>query len=496
MTVGICAQLMAVETPKPKYEFRGVWVATVNNIDWPSKPGLSIKEQQKEAIALLDMMQKNKMNAVFFQARPCSDAFYESPYEPWSRYLTGNPGKSPGYDPMAFWIEEAHKRGLEFHAWLNPFRVAQSASEQISRISVAFRHPEWVVKYDNKLYLNPALPETRAYIAEIVHDIVLRYNVDAIHIDDYFYPYPAANGEEFPDEAQFQANPNGFASTEKASWRRYHVDQAISLLAKTIKDAKPYVKFGVSPFGVWRNNDKDTMGSATRAGVTNYDHLYADVLKWMHNGWIDYLTPQIYWEVGNPAADYKTLIDWWSQYTFGRSVYVGHALYKVDKNSTVAGWQDANQIPYQIHLTRTTSNIQGSAFYSAKHFNRDLLGLQKTLQKNLYDYPALIPPMPWIDGESPSKVRDFSIFKKRITWLAPEYKNKSDEPLRYVIYYCEENETIDQNDAKQVYGVTTETDIKIKDNPPGKKKTYKVQISVLDRFNNESELSETQLIKL
>lgn len=486
---------MAIETTKPKYEFRGVWVATVNNIDWPSKSGLSVKEQQKEAIQILDTLAKNNMNAVFFQARPCADAFYRSSYEPWSRYLTGSPGKDPGYDPMVFWIEEAHKRGLEFHAWLNPFRVAQNASEPLSRTSVAFKHPEWIVKYANKLYLNPAMPETHAYVAEIIRDIVSRYDVDAIHIDDYFYPYPA-NGEEFPDEVQFQKNPQGFAPSEKADWRRQHVNEAISLISKTIKETKPYVKFGVSPFGVWRNNNVDPMGSQTRAGITNYDDLYADVLKWMKNGWIDYLTPQIYWEVGNAAADYKTLVAWWSKYSFGRSVYIGHALYKIDKNSTNAGWKDPNQLPYQIHLTRTISNIGGSAFYSAKHFNRNLLGLQKQMRKQLYNYQSLIPPMPWIDNEAPSQVINFSASKKKISWDAPKYKNKSDEPLRYIVYYCREDSALDTNDANCIYTITTNTEIKIKENPPGKKRHYKIQISVLDRFNNESELSPVQTMKL
>lgn len=495
LCLAISQLLMAEDSPKPKYEFRGVWVATVNNIDWPSKPGLSIKEQQKEAVALLDMMAKNNMNAVFFQARPCSDAFYNSPYEPWSRYLMGTPGESPGYDPMSFWIEESHRRGLEFHAWLNPFRVAQNANEPLAKSSVAFRHPNWVVNYGGKLYLNPALPDTRDYVAEVVRDMVQRYALDAIHIDDYFYPYPVGS-EEFPDEEQFRQNPRGFAPSEKASWRRQHVDEAISLIAKTIKETKPYVKFGVSPFGVWRNNNMDPAGSATRAGITNYDHLYADVLKWMQNGWIDYLTPQIYWEVGHPTADYKTLINWWSNYTFGRAVYVGHALYKIDKNASSTGWQDANQLPYQIHLTRLTPHIQGSAFYSAKHFSRDLLGLQKVLQKQLYSYTALIPPTPWIDNEAPSAVQNFSAFKKRISWDVPEYKNRSDEPLRYIIYYSEEGRKLDRNNANQIYMVTAETSLKIKANPPGKRKRYQVQVAVLDRFNNESKLSPVQIIKL
>ncbi len=479
----------------PKYEFRGVWVATVNNIDWPSKKGLSIQEQKKEAIELLDMMQEHRMNAVIFQARPCSDAFYKSNIEPWSQYLTGSPGKDPGYDPMAFWIDESHKRGLEFHAWINPFRIAQNANEELSVNSVAFQHKDWVVNYGNKLYLNPALEESRNYIAEVVRDIVSRYDIDAIHMDDYFYPYPVA-GVDFPDDEQFYANRQGFAIENKGDWRRRQVDEIISLLGKTIKEAKPNVKFGISPFGVWRNKDMDAAGSNTYAGVTNYDDLYADVPRWLRNGWVDYLSPQIYWEVGHSAANYKTLIDWWSKHAYQRSIYVGHALYKIDKKSSSKAWKDGNEIPRQILLTRTTANIQGSIFYSASHFKRDLIGLQGKLKNQLYSHTALVPPMRWIDNQPPSKVQNLKARGKKLQWDKPEYKNPEDEPIRYIVYVNEDGSALNTNSANSIYTITTETEVRL--NMPDKrgKQRYHFRVSALDALNNESEISETVDIKL
>ena len=222
----------------PKHEFRAVWVATVNNIDWPSKPGLSVSDQKREAIAILDLQEKNRMNAIIFQVRPAADAFYKSEYEPWSRYLTGTPGKGPEpfYDPMQFWIEECHKRNMEFHAWLNPFRVAQNANEPLAGNHIAFKHPEWIVNYGGKLYFDPGLPQTREFVTKVVVDIVSRYDVDAIHFDDYFYPYPLK--EDFPDENTFEQYHRDFSAGQKADWRRDNVDLIIQMLSESIKKTK------------------------------------------------------------------------------------------------------------------------------------------------------------------------------------------------------------------------------------------------------------------
>ncbi|MCA1759294.1 MAG: family 10 glycosylhydrolase, partial [Bacteroidales bacterium] len=275
----------------PKFEFRAVWVATVANIDWPSKPGLTTEQQQQEVIDMLNMHEKLGMNVIILQVRPTSDAFYPSALEPWTRYLTGTPGQAPEqfYDPLQFWIEECHKRGMELHAWLNPYRVALNHQQPLAGNHIAFQHPEWILKYGNSLYFDPGLPQTREFAAQVVKDIVSRYDVDAIHFDDYFYPYPLK--EDFPDTASFAFYNRGFFPEDKADWRRENVDIIIKMLNDTIKATKSWVKFGISPFGVWRNIADDPRGSDSRAGATNYDHLYANIIKWQENGWIDYTLP-------------------------------------------------------------------------------------------------------------------------------------------------------------------------------------------------------------
>jgi len=408
----------------PKYEFRAVWVATVNNIDWPSKPGLTVSEQKEEAIAILDLNEKNRMNAVIFQVRPTSDSFYKSELEPWSRYLTGTPGKAPEpfYDPMQFWIEECHKRCMEFHAWLNPFRVSQNTKDALAGNHIAFKHPEWIVEYGDKLYFDPGLPQTREFVNQVVIDIVARYDVDAIHFDDYFYPYPLK--EDFPDDQSFIKYNRGFSANQKADWRRDNVDMIIRMLSASIKKTKPWVKFGISPFGVWRNQSDDPEGSPTKAGTTNYDHLYADILKWQKNGWIDYNLPQLYWQIGHPSVDFKILANWWAEHTYERATYIGHALYKIDANSTTPEWKDPKQMPAQIDLIRKIPELSGSAFYSSVHFKRNLLGLDKSLQEKLYQYPAIVPIMPWIDQQAPEMPDGF---KKRGKKIKLKHENNEQE---------------------------------------------------------------------
>ena len=406
--------ILPAQTVSPKFEFRAVWVATVANIDWPSKPGLSSEEQQNEVIGILDKQKALGMNAVILQIRPASDALYQSAIEPWSRYLTGVPGKAPHpyYDPLHFWIEEAHKRGMELHAWLNPFRVALNYSQALAPEHVAFRYPEWIVKYGNSLYFDPGLPQTREYVSLVVKDIVSRYDVDAIHFDDYFYPYPLA--EDFPDTTSFAYYGHGFYN--KADWRRGNVDMLIKMLNDTIKAVKPWVKFGISPFGVWRNIADDPRGSNTKAGATNYDHLYADIIKWQKNHWIDYSLPQLYWQIGHPLADFKTLAHWWQKHSYGRGIYIGLGLYKSDIQSTVKEWKEPGELPRQIKLIREIPEIGGVAYYSSKHFNRDLQGFNDSLAMNLYKHPALVPPMPWLDTTIPQPVTRLKKGGKTIKW--------------------------------------------------------------------------------
>jgi len=478
-----------------KSEFRAAWVATVNNIDWPSKPGLAVDQQKNEAIKILSKCKELGLNAIIFQVRPASDAFYESSLEPWSRYLTGTPGKAPEpfYDPLQFWIEECHLRGIEFHAWLNPFRVAQNSKESLAGNHIAFQHPEWILKYGNLLYFDPGLPQTREFVTRVVKDIVSRYDVDAIHFDDYFYPYPLA--EAYPDTASFAKFGRGFRTQDKADWRRENVDIIIKMLNDSIKATKPWVKFGISPFGVWRNKTEDPRGSDTKAAATNYDQLYADVIKWQKNGWIDYLLPQIYWQIGHPQADFKMLANWWKDYAYGKGMYIGHAVYKVEAGSSTPAWTKPGEIPAQIRMTRAIPGIDGSAFYSAKHFDRDLFGLQDSLKTVLYRKPAIVPAMKWIDNTPPQPVKKIRKWGTRVKWKTAGFTREMDRPNLFVIYGNEIGKPFDPNNYNCYWGIVKEDKLKIaKFND--KKKKYEIRISVLDRLNKESEVSKPVKVKL
>ncbi|MDR2910107.1 MAG: family 10 glycosylhydrolase [Bacteroidales bacterium] len=492
-SVFIFIYLPCVQGQTPKFEFRAVWVATVNNIDWPSKPGLSTDQQKKEAIDILNMHQALGMNAIIFQVRPAADAFYASLLEPWSRYLTGTPGKAPEpfYDPLQFWIEECHKRGMELHAWLNPFRAAQNINQPLAGNHIAFKNPEMFVKYGNLLYFDPGLPQSREFITQVVKDIVLRYDVDAIHFDDYFYPYPLP--EDFPDSISFTKYNRNFSIENKAEWRRENVDIVIKMLNDTIKATKPWVKFGISPFGVWRNKSDDTRGSDTRAGTTNYDHLYADVIKWQKNGWIDYCLPQIYWQIGHPQADFEILANWWKDNAFGRSVYIGHAVYKSETASTVIEWRQPGELPEQVKMLRNIDGINGSAFYSSNHFFRNLMGFQDSLKQNLYKTPALVPPMPWIDNIPPLPVSKIKKSRTKIKWKAEKTVNEMNKPYRYIVYLNEKN----SENPHLGYFIMQNNNTECKFERFNKKrKEYEVRVSALDRLNNESELSKPVKIKL
>lgn len=490
LSAGIKAQ------ESPKREFRAVWVATVNNIDWPSKPGLSSEQQKKEAIAILDLHARNGMNAIIMQIRPASDAFYPSELEPWSRYLTGTPGKAPFpfYDPLKFWIDQCHQRNMEFHAWLNPFRVAQNAADPLAATHIAFQHPEWIVNYGGKLYFDPGLPETRDFVVKVVTDIVSRYDVDAIHFDDYFYPYPLK--EDFPDESSFELYNRGFLAGQKAYWRRDNVDIIIKMLSESIKKTKPWVKFGISPFGVWRNKSDDPDGSETKAGTTNYDQLNADILKWQKNDWIDYCLPQLYWQIGHSSVDFLTLSKWWAAHAYNRAMYIGHAVYKLEANSAIPEWRDPDQLVKQIQITRQIPELGGSAFYSSVHFKRDLFGFEKTLQEKLYKYPAIVPQMPWIDNKAPEAPSRFRKRGHKLKWNAPETTVEMDKAAGYVVYLNPVGQKFDFRDAKNIFTVTRNKSIVFKPNSRKLRIKYEIRVSTLDRLHNESGLTKVKVIKL
>ena len=488
--------LNAYNQNAPKREFRGVWVATVNNIDWPSKPGLSTEQQKKEVIDILDMHAKNGMNAIILQIRPASDAFYPSALEPWSKYLTGTPGKAPTpfYDPLQFWIEQCHQRNMEFHAWLNPFRVALNADEPLSGNHIAFRHPEWIVNYGGKLYFDPGLPQTRDFVVKVVTDIVSRYDVDAIHFDDYFYPYPLK--DDFPDGNSFAQYNRGFLADQKADWRRDNVDLLIRTLSESIKKIKPWVKFGISPFGVWRNKSDDPEGSETNAGTTNYDMLYADILKWQKNGWIDYCLPQLYWQIGHPSVDFLTLSKWWASHAYNRAMYIGHAVYKLEANSTIPEWRDPNELVRQIQAIRQIPHLSGSAFYSSIHFKRDLFGFDQTLRTKLYKYPALVPTMPWIDNKPPDPPKRFRKRGHKLKWKPAKAVSEMDKSMCYLVYINPVGQKFDAGNPENIFTITRGKSIVFKPNSRKLRRKYELHISALDRLHNESEISKVKVIKL
>ncbi len=355
-------------------ELRATWLATVVNRDWPSKPGLPVRQQRAELTDLLDAAVGRRLNAVIFQVRPSADALWPSPYEPWSAYLTGTQGRDPGWDPLGFAVREAHRRGLELHAWFNPYRVANHTDPgRLVATHPARVHPEWVVPYGGKLYYDPGLPEVRRFVQDAMFDAVARYDVDGVHWDDYFYPYPVA-GQVFDDDAAYAGHGGGFP--DRAAWRRNNIDLLVRETSERVRGLRRRVRFGVSPFAVWRNKATDPLGSDTRAGVQTYDDLYADTRRWVVEGWLDYIVPQVYWHIGFAAADYATLVPWWARAVRGTGVrlYVGEALYKAGDPAQPAPRQDVAELSRHLTLARQHPQVAGHAFFSAKEVAGDPSG--------------------------------------------------------------------------------------------------------------------------
>lgn len=443
-------------------EFRGAWVATVKNIDWPSSKNLDTDQQKKELIKLLDTFNSLNFNAVIFQIRPVADAFYNSKYEPWSEYLTGSNGEKPTpyYDPLAFIIDETHKRGMEFHAWLNPYRAMVDYKESKSNgLNLIDENPEWFVNYGKHKYFNPGIPEVRAYTNKVVADIVQNYNIDAIHFDDYFYPYKI-NGKNFPDENSFKKYGADFYPNKLDDWRRNNVNQIIEELATTIKSIKPWVQFGISPFGVWKNKSTDPLGSDTEAGQTNYDDLYADILLWLKNGWLDYVLPQAYWFIGHEKADYQTIAKWWAENSYETNLYLGQGVYKLDKQSKKDAWKNNNptEIGKQIDLNRSIPQIQGSVFFSAKTFLKNTLNINDELKNSYFQNPILPPTIIKSNRQIPEPVFDVEIQKLkkkkyRLCWSSIS-ENKEKEAVKYLIYQFDKGEKVDLENESKIISLT------------------------------------------
>ncbi|HMF72588.1 MAG TPA: family 10 glycosylhydrolase [Flavitalea sp.] len=473
---------------QPKYEFRAAWIATVDNIDWPSRGNYNTEKQKQEYIKMLDMHQRNGMNAVVVQIRPCTDAFYPSPFEPWSEWLTGKQGRPPYpyYDPLQFMIEEAHKRGMEFHAWCNPYRAEFGIGKSsIAPDHITKTHPEWFVSYGGTRYFDPGNKDAQQFVVRVIRDVVSRYNVDAIHFDDYFYPYRIA-GKEFPDQVSFDKYGNGL---NREDWRRSNVDSIIVHLSRVIKEENPFCRFGISPFGIWRNKSKDPEGSETNGGQTNYDDLYADILLWLREGWIDYVAPQLYWEFGHKAAPYEVLIDWWSKHTYGKHCYIGLGIYRAGSN---AAWKDKTQLPRMLNMLRNYPEIQGAIYFSSKSFEKNPNGWSDSLQENFYKYPALIPSMEWLDTLKPLKPIVVKVTGETMSnvFVLDIKKHVRSKPIKgYIIYsFNSDDQVRDTEDPRNILQVSyadSGTSVMLS---TASKKNKILAVSSLDINNNESEL--------
>ena len=457
---------LGVSAESPKQEFRGAWLHTVYQGQYKKQ---TTAQNQAYLRNLLDSLQLTGVNAVIFQVRPQADAFYDSKLEPWSRFLTDDGAKpKPYWDPLQFMVEECHKRGMELHAWLNPYRVTTNAKQTLPKGHIYHKHPERFVRYDGKLYFNPGLPENREFIGKVVEDIVSRYDIDAIHFDDYFYPYPA-KGKDFDDAAAFAKYGKGMARDD---WRRHNVDLLIEELNTRIKKLKPWVRFGISPFGIWRNKTSD---------LQNYDALYADVLLWEEKGWIDYLLPQLYWELDHKAASSRILADWWNENSgHNRHLYIGQ---------DVERCMSKGELGEKVEISRSRQNVAGNCWWPGYSVTRNSGGVADSLASDLQKDIALVPPSFWLSSTTPAAPTKVSVEPGGvIAWQAPVPQGKIGDVTRFVIYRFDSPENIDVKDASAIIAVVP--DMSFKTTEPG---TYVV--SALDRVNNESEPSVPVLIQ-
>lgn len=456
-----------------KREFRGAWINTVYQTQYKRNTSAQNKAY---LIRQLDSLKEMGINAVFFQVRAQADAFYDSKYEPWSSYLTdGGKAPVPYWDPLSFMIEEAHRRGMELHAWLNPYRVTTSAKQQVAAGHIARRHPERFFRYDGKLYFDPGQPENRDYIGKIVDDILARYDVDGIHFDDYFYPYPV-RGKVIADDKTYRKYGG---KMKRDDWRRHNVDLLIEDIHRRISAAKPWVRFGVSPFGIWRNKKNDPRGSDT-SGLENYDGLYADVLKWEDKGWVDYIIPQLYWELDHKAASYRVLIKWWNKNAGSkRHVYIGQ---DVSRTMSERG------LCCKIEMARKADNILGNCWWPAYALTKNIDSVADSLTHRYQSSPSLIPRYPWIYDGKPEPVEKISVNKKVISWDNPLRKASPSDVVRYAIYRFDNIENIDIDKSEAIIEITGENKIVAP-------KAGCYVVTAIDRVNNESEASNPIIIR-
>ena len=481
---------------QPKREFRAVWLATVTNIDWPTNPRAPSDTQKKELLDILDFHQQVGINAIIFQIRPAADALYAKSREPWSQWLTGKQGVAPSplFDPLDLAVKEAHKRGMELHAWFNPYRATMSPNETgLSPNHITRLKPEWFLTYGGTKLFNPGLPEVRDYIVKVVLDVVDNYDIDGVHMDDYFYPYQIA-GQKIKDLDTYNKYNNGIANIE--DWRRNNVDLLIKMLTDSIHKHKPRMKFGISPFGIWKNNMRDPEGSDTHGGDSYYE-LYADTRKWIKSGWLDYINPQLYWPIGFGAADFEKLVNWWSLNAYDRHLYIGQAAYRINEIRNI-NFKKPSQIPDQVKLLRKNPRVQGSVYFSSKSLMNNPLGVTDSLTDNYYQYPALPPPMIWLDSIAPNRPQEL-VYKANphsvtLSWKTPLLARDKEPVYGYVIYRFTGDEKIALDDPKHILHIQYDASTSFEDDDLDRGKTYKYVVTAIDRLKNESYPSNTLVI--
>lgn len=507
-----------------KRQFRSSWVCTVDNIDIPQ--GLTEEQFKAKYLEILKNFEDLNMNAVTFQVRPMNDAFYKSDLNPWSEFLTGIQGKDPGFDPLEWMIDETHKKNIEFHAWFNPYRVAQginvlnstSKEEILNKLAdgnFAKKHPEYVIKFDSKLILDPGVPQVQDFVENSIMEVVKKYDIDAVHFDDYFYPYKVTRkgvtsyfGDKNEDKATFDKYKGKF--TDIKDWRRNNVDTLINEISKKIKKEKSYVKFGVSPFGIWGHLQKHPVGSFEGAGSdtavtssSSYDDIYADTRKWVKEGWIDYITPQIYWYFNQiPAAPYGELAAWWADVVKGTNcqLYIGQASYKVTDPATHKTgnddgygqyWEQQQEIPNQLKFNSMYPEIQGSSFFSLSDLNFNVNGVTDIIKNQYFNTKALVPAMPWIGTNSPYSIDSLTAKASKIngvdlSWVDTSYNDST----YYVVYRFDANSKIDLENPSNIIAKVrrdgNQKEVKYTDATADKNKKYTYAVTAVNRLNNES----------
>lgn len=474
--IAIAISLDAQNVPQPKREFRGAWLHIVGNTQIRTMSEAQVKEM---FIQTLDSLEQAGCNAVIFQVRPQADAFYPSHLEPWSRFLTGVQGQAPDplWDPLQFMIEESHKRGMELHAWCNPYRVTSNDQEELAPDHLFFSNPDIFKRYGTQLYFDPGEPASREHTVSVIADIVRRYDVDAIHFDDYFYPYPVKY-EEFHDDASFvkYAKEQGFEYWQKGDWRRNNVAILMKELNDTIKSIKPWVRFGISPFGIHRNLSEtpDSSGSATN-GLSNYEALFADVPDWGVKGYIDYIVPQLYWRINFAPACYEILINWWNDGNFTDHLYIGQNIAVLD-----------TQLERKMELVRELPNVVGNVWWPGWSIKRNTHNIHDSLSTVYQSRPALIPAYTRLDDRAPQGVKTLKKKSTSVRWTIEPTDDPMQQPVFYAVYLFPKGVMADTSKGEYLVKITNQMSYDFGEDFK-KYKGYTVAVTAIDRCWNESQ---------